>query len=416
MSRLYLRLPSKSVAEAATHGRGLVCRYALVASGGVEREGVAALSELSATLGKVDRVVLLVAASDVTLLRLRVPPLSAARLKAALPNLVEEHLIADPAECVIVAGAASGDMRTIAVMQRDWMEAIAKAVGAHSPRRMSAVPAQLCLPYRPGTVSAAIDHGADEIELTVRLAEQEGIGIAMAPGSSAADVLEALGAVARDAPVTLYVPDGLLDAYRGASHAMPELAQRVTFVRDEWSGWLEGVDSAGLDLVTGLGARYTGQADLRQWRWPMALAAGVVAINLTGLYVDWWRMRSEADRLRAGMIQTFKSAYPKESVVLDPVAQMRQKNAAAQRAAGQLAPHDFLVLLSGFGDAWARVRQAEPAKSPPIASLEYRDRTLLVRPKPEAQMPTEQLKAALDASGLSLSQPAAGTWQVRSGK
>src|SRR5512132_350228 len=128
VSRLYLRLASSTAAEADAGPRGLACRYAVVASGKVEHEGTAALPELSAALGSVDRVTLLLAATDVTLLRLHVPPLAPARLKAALPNLVEEHLISDPAECVIVAGASADGLRTVAVVQRAWLASIANTL------------------------------------------------------------------------------------------------------------------------------------------------------------------------------------------------------------------------------------------------------------------------------------------------
>ena len=86
------------------------------------RQGTAPLSELSDTVAKAQRVVLLLAASDVTVLRLQVPPLSSARLKAALPNLVEDRLLTDPSDCVVVAGGLSGGLRTIAVVQRAWLD------------------------------------------------------------------------------------------------------------------------------------------------------------------------------------------------------------------------------------------------------------------------------------------------------
>ena len=386
-----------------------------MASGTVEREGIAALSEISATLGKVERVTLLLAASDVTLLRLKVPPLSPTRLKAALPNLVEEHLICDPAECVIVAGASADGMRTVAIVQRAWLETIAKAVTADGVRSVFAVPAQLCLPCSPGTVSAAIDPRADELQLTVRLSEQEGLGVAMPPGSSARDVLDTVSAVARDAPLVLHVPDTSMDAYRGAMDAVPGLASRADLVREDWSCWLDGADSAGPNMLSGLTVRYAGQDRWRQWRWPMALAAGVVGINLVGLYTDWWRMKSESDRLRAGMVQTFKSGYPNESVILDPTAQMKQKIAASRRASGQFASDDFLVLVSGFGEAWARVAPARPNRQgAQIAGLEFRNHSLLVRPQADAELPGGKLAEELKARGLSLSQPTAGAWQVRS--
>ena len=116
-------MPSKAVADNAAHWITLPCPYALVAGGdSVEREGSAPLSELAGLIAAAQRIVVLLAASDVTLLHLKLPPLSANRLRIALPNLIEDQLISDPAECVVVAGGSQGDLRTVAVVQRGWLQ------------------------------------------------------------------------------------------------------------------------------------------------------------------------------------------------------------------------------------------------------------------------------------------------------
>ena len=196
MSTLYIRLPSKAAADSALHWLALACPFALVSHGSaIERQGTAPLSDLSDTIAKSQRVVLLLAASDVTLLRLQVPPLSSARLKAALPNLVEDQLITDPADCVVVAGGLSGGLRTVAVVQRAWLDILAKTLIAFGARHIAAFPAQLCLPYKsdqPGSVTAAINDRNDgdqnaDIDMTLRLSEQDGIGLAIMPVLSQAE-------------------------------------------------------------------------------------------------------------------------------------------------------------------------------------------------------------------------------------
>ena len=190
MSTLYIRLASKAVADSAPHWPALPCPFALVSHGSsIERQGTAPLSELSDTVAKSQRVVLLLAASDVTLLRVKVPPLSSARLKTALPNLVEDQLIADPSDCVVVAGGLSEGLRTVAVVQRAWLDTLVKTLIAFGARHIAALPAQLCLPYQsdqPGSVTAAISDRNEggqnaEIDMTLRLSEQDGIGLAIAP-------------------------------------------------------------------------------------------------------------------------------------------------------------------------------------------------------------------------------------------
>jgi hypothetical protein len=42
------------------------------------------------------------------------------------------------------------------VVQRAWLEVLVKALLAQGAHAVSAVPAQLCLPFQPGAVSAAL--------------------------------------------------------------------------------------------------------------------------------------------------------------------------------------------------------------------------------------------------------------------
>lgn len=442
MSTLYIRLPSKAVADSAPHWPDLPCPFALVSNGSsIERQGTSPLSELSDAVAKSQRVVLLLAASDVTVLRLQVPPLSSARLKAALPSLVEDRLITDPADCVVVAGGLSGGLRTVAVVQRAWLDLLAKALIAFGARHIAAFPAQLCLPYQsgqtgqsdqPGSVAAAINDRNDgdrdaNIDMTLRLSEQDGIGLAITPEpdeSAASVAIRTLCAVVPDAPVTLYVPQSAVRSYQEAvndpvalNHAA--LNKRINVFADNWSHWIAGANVTALDLMAGLGAGTGPGLDWRPWRWTLALAAAVLVINAAALNIDWWRMKDETNALRATMIQIYKSAYPKESVIIDPVAQIKQKIAAAKRDSGLAAPDDFTAITAGFGEAWAGT-VAAAGKTTAIAALEYRERSLYVRLKPGSEAPTQQMKAALAkqnlALGLAPEQSGGVVWKIGSEK
>ena len=117
-------------------------------------------------IARAQRVVALVAASDVTLWRTQVPPLSPAKLKAALPNLVEDRLIGDPGECAVIAGPLNDGLRTIAVVQRVWLAIIAKALHTLGARNVTILPSQLCLPCPP--LAAAQVASVKKIERTVQ--------------------------------------------------------------------------------------------------------------------------------------------------------------------------------------------------------------------------------------------------------
>ena len=443
MSTLHIRLPCRVVADSAPNWLDLACQFALVShDSSIERQGTAPLSALSDVVAKSQHVVLLLAASDVTLLRVKVPPLSSAKLKAALPNLVEDKMINDPAECVVVAGGLSEGLRTIAVVQRAWLELLTKTLISFGARHIAALPAQLCLPYQPelpGSVTAAIsvrndaDQQAD-INLTLRLSEQDGIGLAIAPelNESAASVaIETLCTMVPEAPIALYVPQSLVREYQEVinqhvAHKNVALSKRINVYAENWSRWIAGANSMALDLMKGLGAGNGPKLDWQPWRWPLALAAALLAINSAALNIDWWRMKNETNSLRATMIQIYRSAYPKESVIIDPIAQIQQKIAIAKHDSGQAAPDDFTAITAALGEAWASVVNTAAGKTTPaIAALDYHEHSLLVRLKPGGEAPTQQVKTTLAKHGLSLSlassdpatqQSGAVVWKIGSAK
>ena len=383
------------------------------------------LPDLSGAIAKAHRVVLLLAAADVTLLRIKVPPLSQARLKAALPNLVEDQLIGDPSGCVIAAGGAHGGLRTVAVVRRAWVEHLAKTLIALGARRIAALPAQLCLPGQPDTIVAAINGHNDTIDATLRLSEQDGIGLTIASVTGEAEdhepqqtpaheIIRTLRAVAPEAPIALYVPQAEVQAYQQAANDAPG----ISVLADNWAQWIAGAGNAAPDLMAGLGAAASPRLEWRAWRWPLALAAAILLINIAALNFDWWRKKSESNSLRAAMTQIYKAAYPKDPVVIDPIAQIRQKIAAAKRDAGLPSPDDFIALAAAFGEACAIVMPGKTATA--LAAFEYRERSLIVQLKPGIEAPTQQLKTALAERNLTLdlapAQGAAVVWQIRTMK
>lgn len=161
--------------------------------------------------------------------------------------------------------------------------------------------------------------------------------------------------------------------------------------------------------------------DWSAWRWPLALVAALLFINAAALNVDWWNMKREAATLRTTMIQIYKSAYPKETVIMDPIAQMQQKINAAQRDSGVAAPDDFTAITAAFGEAWTKVMSAAgKTATPTIAAIEYRERSLIVRLSADGETWSQQMSAALAVRKLSLEplpkQSGQAVWQIRSAK
>ena len=404
MSTLYIRHPARA------QGEGALCRFALALdNGAIGQQGEGPLRNLGDLVAASRRVVLLLAASDVTLLAVQAPPLAGARLRAALPALVEEHVLGDPEDCVLVAGPALPDgRRPVAVVQQAWLEPPVRALLAMGARAVAAVPEQLCLPLQPGSVSAAIGHG----ELILRGSQYEGLGLSLDGNAQAA--LQTARALAGDAPLTLYVEHDQLGEYQ---MLLAEAGPGITLEGDDWAHWIAGArggnggGGAALDLVPGLGTAGVARRDWRRWRWPIRLALLAVLVNIVGLNVEWLRLKREADAVRQQMTQTFRSVYPNQPAI-DPVAQMRQGIERARAGSGAAGADDFAWVAAAFGEAL----RALP-NPPAIAAMEFRERALTVRLKPEGFDPgaASALKAALAPRNLSLEETATATWVIRAG-
>jgi general secretion pathway protein L len=221
-------------------------------------------------------------------------------------------------------------------------------------------------------------------------------------------VLQTARAFSGDAPLVLYVPPGQLGEYQVLAQ---EAGAGVVVESDDWIHWINGSRSTSLDLVTGLGAAGAPTRDWRRWRWPLRLLGLAVAVNLVGLNLDWLRLKRETDTVRQSMTQTFRSVYPRETAILDPVLQMRQNIARARASTGEVAPDEFTYLAAAFGEAMRSL-----GRPIGITSIEYRERALSVKVKPESVDPglTGQLRTALGARNLGIDEMGPGSWMIRS--
>ena len=111
------------------------------------------------------------------------------------------------------------------------------------------------------------------------------------------------------------------------------------------------------------------------------------------------------------MTQTFKSVYPNTPISEDPALQMRQNIARAQAGSGKVSPDEFIYMAGALGDA-----TRELPRPPGVTSIEYKERALNVRVKPETIDPATlaQLQTALSARSLTLETVAPANWRIRS--
>lgn len=419
MNTLIIRLPPHAAADEIDHWVDLPCAY--VRTDGKLTCGVEPLSELAGEILEARRLVLMIAASDVTALRIKVPPMSEAQLRRALPNLLEERLLSDPEECVFAASPVEDGMCTVAVMQRNWLEQIARAVAGYGGTAVVAVPTQLCLAAAPDAVVVAVS--ADERDIALRVSAEEGFGLHLAPANAqsaahATQVLESITAMLPTARIRIYIPGYRLEAYRaalaafgGRGESSAEQAARIELREDGWNHWIKGTGQVQMNLLADApNAASARHSDWRARRLIAALLFVFMLVNVAGLNIEWWRMRHEAAQLRTEMTQIYRAAFPNETVVVDPLLQM-QRHVADAGGAGNLAPDDFLALLARFGAAWSQEAGAPPATA--IAHLGYGERSLTVSLQAGNEATMKKLDPALRTHKLAVTQNGPDSWQIR---
>ena len=427
---LYLRLPARTGPSnatdttntihvgdpAGTQGTSAIqtipLALALAIRGRPLRTATASLSELAPQVTQVSQVVLLLAASDVTLLRIAVPPLSATRLRAALPSLIEEFVIGDTAECAIAAGAEADGQRLIAVCDRDWLKNWIDALRQSGARRIHVLPISLCLPSPNSHLSAALFQYAHRYELALRLSDHEGIGLAV----DVDDEIQLPNAVARlivtlagNHPVSLSVPAAQVALFE--KWIDEEQLSQITLTEQQWSDWIAASAKVSVDLISAFEGNQRAAFPWREWRWPIALAAAASLVNIAAINADWWRLRSEGQQLRDEITDIYRRSFPNETVVLDPLAQIKQKIAASRQASGQLNTSDFAVLAAALGEVWREAGNDLRA----IDALDYRDGTLTIKLKKTAQVSLAAMRSLLATRELQLTPSPTDTllWQVK---
>ncbi len=384
-------LPPRSVGE-----RAFGADAALVVQTGDQPTPVARRASLDSLEG-IRQVWLIADARDVNLIEAKLPPLSGARLRQALPNVVEEFLLQDVSRCLLAAGPVlDAQRRLVGVIDRDWVEFV---IGAFDRRRIrveAVWPAQLAIPVSDDGWSLAAVQGA----LALRTGPTSGLGWSAIEDPSqrtpAVAALLAAGSVGTTPPSGLHAfidsPDWEAPLRAAAAEAgLPVEVARLPVVR-----------SAPIDLLdgrtSGLKAALA-QFDWRIWRLPIAVAAACLVAALIGLNLQWGMLAAEKASLRSAMETTYRNAFPGNTVVVDPSLQMRRQVTDLRARDGRQGPDDFVPMFAAFAQAIGD-QGAEG-----LGAVEYRDGRLKVRFSPssvEGTAKRDQLRQACSRLGLRL--------------
>ena len=409
-STLFISMPARGMIQATPEWVSQPLPFALLsAEGQLLEQGQKTLSDLKKLALDVRQLSLLISASDVSLLTVKVPPMPSAKFKAALPNLIEEQITGDPSEAVLVASAVVEGMSTVAVADRHWIEQLAMIVKEWPVRKISAYPAQLALrmPVDTSHVSAMIENRDQCANLTLRQSQFQGLGFDLAVAGQEGAV-QTLQLLASGHQIDLYVPANEKEAYESLV-TQQDIASSIQIQAISWAARTSGINALTPDLMSDISAIHKPAVDWAMWRWPLRLIFFVLLVNILAVNFEWFNLKRTAKSLNDVLIQTYKTSFPKETTILNPLAQMRQKVNMAKKMAGQFAPDDFVVMASEFAQVWDRVIIGRAAS---VISIDYKEHGLEVRVKSLSTVPMDQLKSALAEQSLQLTATSDGVLHV----
>jgi len=400
--------PRSSMAGRSQLASSTVVDY--VAMGGSSARGQTPI----ALLPKASSVDVVFDASDVFITTIDPPKLAEGKLRMALPNILEERLLADPADCHFAFRTARGSggdgeasKMPIAVVDRGLLTRALDALTESGYRIRSAYSEIYTVPPpSAGVLSVRIGRGrgvarsgvqdgfafdiGEEIPPTLALAvRQLGIKRIHAYGSEAsrlAALAEGLGVAVDVHPeeVELGSTEGAVNLLQGA------FAQ----------GGMMGSFTPG-GLMPALTARAL--------RVPLAWAAAALVVAVAGMNIYYLKLEAESKALRSQMEASFRSNFPQIAAIVDPIEQTKRQMAELRSRAGIPSANDFSVLNART----ALLLSIAPLGS--VASMEYRDNALKVKFKPgtgDNAALQNSLRSAAVQQGLAIRFEGDGTARI----
>ena len=378
--RLFVFVPPRRALPASGKAQptaSTVVGYVAVDSTGSMQPGETPI----ALLPKASRVDVVFDTADVFVAAIDVPRLSEARLRLALPNILEERLLADatdghfaftlPGRSGGATTVASAPKLPVAVVDRGLLTRTLDALAESGYRPRAAYNEIYTVPApAAGVLSVRVDRG----HAIARLGKHDGFAFEFEGDEAPPALLLAI----RQLGIKRIAAYG-----RGAA-VIAALAPQLNVVVDVTQRDLDLDASDGaVNLLQGAfapGGTFGGMA-LPKISAPIVklvgawLAVAAVAF-IAGLNVYWFKLDADHQALRANMETAFRSAFPDITAVVDPVLQTRQSIGTLRARSGIVSPTDFSVLNAQV----AQLLSQAPVGS--VATIDYRDGALKVKFKP----------------------------------
>lgn len=396
MSILVLLWPESAAvaadADAAAERRAQALSYVLSSNGiEVTQQGRATPAQLP----RADAIVAVLPARAISWHRITVPKAPAARLRAALGGVLEEHLLEDDSDVhlALAPGARGGAGKAwVAAMRRSDLAGPLAAWAAAGIDVDRVVP-EIAPGGEPGAHVHAVDRPGAEAELRITLADAEGVCVLPLDGGLARARLAEFQARAGTARRVTATPAAASAAERWLGQPVTVLSEAERALAAARSGWeLRQFDLAPSLRGTRTLARLARRLNGAQWRWARYGLAALVGLQLVGLNLYAWHQQRAIDQHRQAQVDLLKASFPQVRAILDAPAQMERETERLRASAGVPGDADLETLVAVAARAW-------PPGVAPTTSLRYEAGRLTVAAGGWAPAQLAQFRDRLRESG-----------------
>ena len=345
-------------------------------------------------------LVLVVPAERLAWHQTTLPRLPPQRWRQALPGLLEDQLLSDPAQLhlALAPGTQSGSPTWVTVCDKAWLQQVMGTLEAAGRRVHRIVPA-----FEPGAPGLYLLGQPDHAQLVQTDAQGVVVTTLAQPVSeSLANWVRALGPL----PDALWAEPALVELAQQALHQDVQLlptAQRL------WQAAQSDWDLAQFEWA----ASGTGRWRQRAWRaWSQLWQApswrplrwGVLALlvtHLLGLQMWTWQERQRQQARQADIETILRTSFPQVKLIIDPLAQMQREVQSLALSSGSAAAGDLGVMLSALAESGA----------PPATQMDYTPGQLQLKSWPLPASQVASLQSALGLRGYAL-QGSGQQWQL----